>query len=262
MDEHGHDIPNPQDREMPDDVAFGDPLPSERSRRFRRQIRSLDAAAIAGVAYSVLAIIGVTMLSRFPDLAGTEAETTAWFDDSTHQTWLIVGLNLVSISAIAFLWFVAVIRRRLGDLEDRFFGTVFLGSSIVYVAIWLVGGAALAAPAVAANVLEGSSVSGASASLAGGIGAGLLLVVLPRVQAVFIFTTSTLILRSRILPRWLAIVGFTFGSVLFLIPLLASPIGLGFPIWVFVVSIVIVYYRPAAPGGPLTSDPGHDPAEV
>jgi hypothetical protein len=29
------------------------------------------------------------------------------------------------VSAVAFLWFVAVIRRRVGDREDRFFVTVF-----------------------------------------------------------------------------------------------------------------------------------------
>jgi hypothetical protein len=141
------------------------------------------------------------------------------------------------------LWFLAVIRRRLGDLEDRFFGTVFLGSGLAYVAIWIIAGAALAGPAVAINVLGSGSVTNASASPGAGIGAGLLLVVGPRLQSVFMISTSTVILRSGILPRWLGIVGYMMALPMFLLPLITQPLGLGFPIWVFLVSIVIIINR-------------------
>jgi len=213
-------------------------------QRLGQKARSLEAAAIAGLVYAVLAIVGLSLLSQFPDLDQTEQEITAWFDDPAHQSSLIIGLNLVAVSSVAFLWFVAVIRRRLGDLEDRFFGTVFFGSSIVYVALWLVGAAALAAPAVTTTVLASSSVSEESASLAAGIGAGLVLVVAPRMQAVFVITTSTVILRSAILPRWLAIVGFVAGAGMFVFPLVYRPLGLAFPVWVFIVSLVIFVHRP------------------
>ena len=200
----------------------------------------------------MLAVVGLSLLSRYPSLNQTDDEITAWFDDSANQSSLIIGLNLVAVSAIAFLWFVAVIRRRLGDLEDRFFGTVFFGSAIVYVAIWLGGGAVLAGPAVATTTLDSGSVSEASASLAAGIGAALLLVVAPRVQAVFVLTTSTLILRSRVLPSWLAIVGYVIAVAMFVFPLVAEPLGLAFPTWVFVVSIVIFLRRPTGTSDPVT----------
>jgi len=144
----------------------GDPDHDARPHRVGRHVRSLEAAAIAGGIYAVLAVVALSLLSRYPSLNQTDDEISAWFDDSANQSSLIIGLNLVAVSSIAFLWFVAVIRRRLGDLEDRFFGTVFLGSSIVYVAIWLVGGAVLAGPAVATTTLDSGSVSEASASLA------------------------------------------------------------------------------------------------
>src|SRR5215467_11071618 len=41
----------------------------------------------------------------------------------------------------AFLWFFAVVRNRLGALEDRFFSTVFLGSGLLYVAMIFISAA-------------------------------------------------------------------------------------------------------------------------
>ena len=72
---------------------------------------------------------------------------------------LIGALTLASFSGIAFLWFVAVIRRRLGDHEDKFFSTVFFGSGIAYVVVWLAGAAAFAAPAVAMTTLDPEIIS-------------------------------------------------------------------------------------------------------
>jgi hypothetical protein len=206
--------------------------------------RSIEAAALAGVAYSVLTVLALIRLSRFPSLDLGDEELAAWFDDDAHQAWLIGALSLASIGSIAFLWFVAVIRRRLGDLEDKFFSTVFLGSGIVYVAVWLVGAGALAAPAVAMVQLDAAAVSPASASLAGGIGSSLILVVAPRLQAVFIFSTSTVIMQSQVLPSWLAILGYVSGLMLFVFPLVTQPAGLVFPAWVFIVSVVMMVKRP------------------
>jgi hypothetical protein len=211
--------------------------------RFRRAL-SIEAAAIAGVAYSVLTVVALIRLSRFPDLSVGEAELTAWYDDDAHQVWLIGALSLAAVGSIAFLWFVAVIRRRLGDSEDRFFATVFLSSGIVYVAVWLVGAGALAAPAVAMAQLDVASVSPDSASLAGGMGGSMIRVVAPRLQAVFIFSTSTVILRSRVLPSWLAVVGYLIGLTLLVVPLVTQPVGLAFPVWVFIVSVVLMLKRP------------------
>ena len=43
----------------------------------------------------------------------------------------LVGLYLAPFAGIAFLWFIAAIRSQLGEREDRFFATVFLGSGLL-----------------------------------------------------------------------------------------------------------------------------------
>lgn len=232
---------------------------SATGRSAAARVRSIEAAAAAGICHSVLAVLAMTRMSSYPSLDATETELSAWFDDDENQALLIGALGLASVAAIAFLWFVAVIRRRLGDREDRFFATVFLGSGIAYVAVSLAGAAALAGPAVAMTTLDAAEVTPASASLAGGVAAALLLVVGPRIQAVFVFTTSTVILRSKVLPSWLAFVGYTAGLVMFATPLVSLPLGYVFPAWVFAVSVVLLVVRPttldpAAERGGVTSE--------
>lgn len=220
--------------------------PGGRREKLGRDVRSVESAAIAGVVYSVLTVAALVLLRRYPDLDLTDEEITAWFEDGSHQGELILGLNLAAVSSIAFLWFVAVIRRRLGDREDQFFATVFLGSAIVYVAVWLVGSALLAAPAVALSVEEAGSVSSETASLAGGFAAAVMLVVAPRIQAVFLFSSSTLILRTRRLPNWLAYLGYATGVILFTMPLVSDPLGIGLPLWVLIVSVTMLVGRSGA----------------
>jgi hypothetical protein len=44
-------------------------------------------------------------------------------------------LNLVPFAGIAFLWFIGMLRDRLGEPEGRFFATVFLGSGLLFLAM-------------------------------------------------------------------------------------------------------------------------------
>jgi hypothetical protein len=66
-----------------------------------------------------------------------------WLAESGHPyAWLASGgrnvrlaLNLLPFSGVAFLWFIGVVRDRLGEHEDRLFSTVFLGSGLLFLAM-------------------------------------------------------------------------------------------------------------------------------
>ena len=60
-------------------------------------------------------------------------EAEAWL--KTRSNTVALALNLVPFAGIAFLWFIGVLRDRLGELEDRFFATVFLGSGLLFLAM-------------------------------------------------------------------------------------------------------------------------------
>ena len=64
--------------------------------------------------------------------------------NGARDTWL-AALYLVPFAGIAFLWFLAALRRRIGRLEDQFFSTVFLGSGLMFVAMLFAASAAASA---------------------------------------------------------------------------------------------------------------------
>jgi hypothetical protein len=49
-----------------------------------------------------------------------------------HEETPVTG-EPIPFAGIAFLWFIGVIRDRIGAREDRFFATVFLGSGLLFV---------------------------------------------------------------------------------------------------------------------------------
>ena len=91
------------------------------------------AAAVAGIVFAVL--MGTAyVLARL-----------AIPSDATDREWLVeradlvqFALELVPFAGIAFLWFIGVMRDRVGALEDRFFSTVLLGSGLLYLALTFV----------------------------------------------------------------------------------------------------------------------------
>jgi hypothetical protein len=204
------------------------------------RIRSIEAAAVAGLVFAVLSFISLVLLNSPPDPAAPDSEIIAWYSEPANRALLTLGLSLSVVSAISFLWFVAVIRRRVGDREDRFFATVFLGSGILLTGVMLVGSATLASGAVTADLADGRVPDASILTALNGLGTTLLLLVLLRIQAVFVVSTSTLALRSNAFSRWLSYFGYGIALAMFFMPILTEPIGLAFPIWVGILSIALL----------------------
>jgi len=61
---------------------------------------------------------------------------------------------LAPLAGITFLWFIAVVRDRMGQQEDRFFASVFLGSGLLFIAMYF------AAIGVAVGLLSEQWASG------------------------------------------------------------------------------------------------------
>ena len=119
----------------------------------RRKLKTPRAAAIAGILFALLYGAGLVLI-RISIPADPAAES-AWLE--TNSRTVTLALNLVPYAGIAFLWFIGVIRDRLGDLEDRFFATVFLGSGLLFLALTFVG-AALAGGMLSSYTVEKSTM--------------------------------------------------------------------------------------------------------
>ena len=95
------------------------------------QLKTPKAAAIAGIAFSLLLLLILWLLRT--SIPADPLEPGAWLATDTRA--VTVALNLVPFAGVAFLWFIGVLRDRLAQLEDRFFATVFFGSGLLFLAM-------------------------------------------------------------------------------------------------------------------------------
>jgi len=110
----------------------------------REALRTPRAAGIAGIAFAVL-LFTVLVLVRLA-VPNDPAEAGAWLTDGNRRRAAILALNLMPFAGIAFLWFIGVVRDRIGTGEDRLFATVFLGSGLLFIAMLFAGGAIAGGP--------------------------------------------------------------------------------------------------------------------
>src|SRR5262245_38885576 len=111
----------------------------------RANLKTPKAAAIAGMVFSVL-LIAVFWLLR-TSIPADPQELGAWLNTSSRSVAL--GLNLMPFAGIAFLWFIGVLRDRLGQQEDQFFATVFFGSGLLFLAMLFTAAAVIGALLIA-----------------------------------------------------------------------------------------------------------------
>jgi len=204
----------------------------------RSRLRTPRAAAVAGIVFSVLLILALVLIivatPPDPSRAGT------WLSDSDRRGAIALALNLVPFAGIAFLWFIGVVRDRVGEHEDRFFATVFLGSGLLFVAMLFV--AAAFAGGLIAEVTGRAAVNPGRDVLANGrsVTSLLLRVYAMRMAAVFMISTATITLRTQVIPRWIGVLGYAFATVLLVSVGLTPWVTLLFPIWIFVLSLEIL----------------------
>jgi hypothetical protein len=213
----------------------------------RQALKTPRAAAIAGIAFSVL--LGITLLIIRIALPATPHEAGPWLSDPTLKNAVLFALSLVPFAGIAFLWFIGVIRDRMGPQEDRFFATVFLGSGLLFIALLFVDVAItaglLGAPSINSDVWQfGHSVM------------ALLTAYALKMAAVFMISTATISLRTAIMSRWLGWAGYGIAVLLLFGSALIPWIEILFPLWVFLVSVEVLRaslrMNAAAPGADLT----------
>jgi hypothetical protein len=203
----------------------------------RHALQTPRAAAIAGIAFAVM--LGVSIALMRASIPAEPSDAGEWLTDAGRRRAFSLALNLIPFAGIAFLWFIGVVRTRIGDAEDRFFASVFLGSGLLFLAMLF------ATAAIAGGIVEtGSAASGSPDPEVWEFGRRttytLTNVYAMRMAAVFIISTTTIGLRVAILPRWLVVFGFA-SAVLLLIGSSAVPwLTMAFPTWVLVLSAHIL----------------------
>ncbi|TMJ04534.1 MAG: hypothetical protein E6G97_06160 [Alphaproteobacteria bacterium] len=202
----------------------------------RARLRTPRAAAIAGILFSILLglIFGLLRIS----LPADPLDTGEWLATSTRTVGL--AINLVPFAGVAFLWFIGVLRDRLGAEEDRFFATVFLGSGILFLATLFAGAALLGSIVIAFANAPADVVSSASFRFARAAAYNITNIYAAKMAGVFMVSASTIVLQTRIAARWLAFAGFGGALALLLGSEFISWNFAVLPAWVLMISVYIL----------------------
>jgi len=216
----------------------------------RAQLKTPKAAAIAGNAFSLLLLLILWLLRT--SIPADPLEPGAWLATDTRA--VTVALNLVPFAGVAFLWFIGVLRDRLGQREDRFFATVFFGSALLFLAMLFAAAAVIGAVVLVATISAPHELtSSATFRFARAASYIIVNVYAIKMAAVFMISTSTVVIRTGIAPRWIAFLGFLLAMILLIGSFFMSWSIAVLPFWVFLISVYILIDNL---GGGLEADGG------
>ncbi len=212
-------------------------------------MRTPRAAAVAGIVFAVILTIVVVLLHSALPKQGDQGR---WITESGRRNEMRWALALVPYAGIAFLWFIGVIRARIGDREDKFFATVFLGSGLLFVAMLFTAAASLGALLVLYN--SPGRVPPEEVRLLSSTSLVLLETFGIRMAAVFTLVVTNLGRRTAVVPRWLQAIGLVVAVLLLLAPPRTAWVAALFPAWVFLLSVQILLasFRAGTPETALT----------
>jgi hypothetical protein len=218
------------------------------------ELQTPRAAAIAGILFALFLASALALVHVAVPAGGHPG---AWTSDADARRTVSLALDLLPFAGIAFLWFIGVVRDRIGAREDRFFATVFLGSGLLFVAMLFVA-AATAGGILAEAAAHPRSASSAAFVLNRRITSQLLNIYAMRMAGVFTIATATIAIRTEAMPRWIGIIGYASAVILLISLGISQWVELLFPAWILLVSIdtlVTSLRRPGAGAGDRAGGP-------
>jgi hypothetical protein len=188
----------------------------------------------------------VAAVANSPDSDDSDAKVLAWYAKHSHRVGVIVGVFVLMFFGLFLLWFASGLRERLRAAEGPGgrLTNVALGGALLCVGLVWVGAFALAAVPAGQSIGGEPAVSNADvARFLPQLGFGAILIGGMFGAIGLIDAASIVIWRTKVLPRWLAYLGFACGIVLLFgfvfLPMIALPV------WLIATSVVLLR-RPSA----------------
>ena len=201
-------------------------------------------AALGGIAYVVLFIIGTILLfDGAPDSDASPARVIAYYSDSGHRDKIMFGWIAAGLGIFFFLWFLASLRQAVRRVEggDGFLTALTTIGGVIY--------AALAFAAIALNagvrtmsddtykhtvypgLIHAANDAGYVLHATGGAGA-----------AAMIIAATLAFMRAGAIPKWSGWVGIVLGILALASIIFFPQAAIG--IWLLVVSIWLFVRTP------------------
>jgi hypothetical protein len=203
---------------------------------------------LTGVLFVVLYFIGFGLVSG-PDNSDSDQKILDWYNDSGHQTMVIIGGYIFAVSVVALLLFMnrlrAVISEAEGD-QPLFAPFIFSGGAIYAIALAVTGALITAVPA---ELKFGDTARVTNADVvrfldAPGLTLLCILGVFPLIFAMF--ATACASMRYRVFPSWFSWLCLVCGIVLVPTAVLPPITFLALGIWMLAGSWVLMKRQPGS----------------
>ena len=215
----------------------------------RSRLTTPRAAAIAGIVFSVLLIASLVLIRI--SVPADPQDAGDWLSGGWGNVNL--ALNLLPFAGIAFLWFIGVVRDRLGQYEDRFFATVFLGSGLLFLAMLFISAAIAGGIISIFGAAPGLLIESGMYTFGRTVTYEIMNVYTMKMAGVFMISSCTLSLRTGIFPRWMAYLGLVLALFLLFSLGFFYWAPLIFPLWVLLISVHILWANFRGPKSEPTS---------
>jgi hypothetical protein len=223
------------------------PLPAARRRRpdAPSAPRGLDArrparrCAIAGAAFAVLLCAALLLLDRLPSLNAPTLDYLRFYVDGAG-TLVTIGVYLVPLAGLAFLWFMFTLREAIGRRDDDgMIAGLQLATGIAFLCLLFAGTAAVASAALLQHRTGLFPMHMETIRAHTSLGYTLVFLYGVRMAGAFMIATTTLATRRGAIPRWLTVAGYVAAAVLLIAAGNQPAVLIVMPAWTLAMSLAI-----------------------
>ncbi|GAA4857984.1 hypothetical protein ACFQ34_17255 [Pseudonocardia benzenivorans] len=207
---------------------------------------------VLGIAFAVLMVLALLFVNRSPGLGVSDSAYESFYGQGGTTVLITVGLYLVPFAGIAFLWHMTALRLLVRELAPDLPGipsTLQLLSGGLFVGLLFCGTAAAGAVALVNDIgtgpLPGPEVGRALTS----IGYAIVFVYAVRAAGMYVMTTTTLLMKAGVLPRWLGVLSYLLAAAMLVATTFNPAVVLVLPGWAVIVGVVVLV-RAGRPGAP------------
>lgn len=211
-------------------------------------------AAASGLLFAALFVAALVLVHRAPGLGAPDAAYAAFYAGGGDLVLVTVGLYLVPLAGIAFLWHMTAMRALLDTLTpapSTMAHGLNLLAGLLFVAMVFAGTAAVGAPALADYLGHAPVADPGTARVLTAVGYGLVFVFAVRGAGMFAITTTTLLRAAGVLSPPVTVLGYLLAAFLLLSASHNPAAALVFPAWVVLVAVSLLVHarRAQAPAG-------------
>jgi hypothetical protein len=212
-------------------------------------------SSLTGILFAALFVVALVLVHMTPTLSASDADITAFYNSSSTAL-VTVGIYLVPLAGIAFLWHThttrLLIKSRTPSPSAIPYG-LQLVSGVLFVVLLFAGTASAGAVALLKDLTAAPLPSADFARGMLAVGYGMVFVYALRGAGMYALTTTNLLRQAGIMPKWLALVSYLVAAFLLLSTLMHPAAMLLFPTWVVIAGLV-VFIRAGRVGDPATSE--------